>query len=447
MTTSLDINPWLRRRAAVAVGFGNLMEWYDYSVYGFFAATIGRVFFPSQDATSTVLSSLAVFGVAFLMRPLGGLLFGTIGDKLGRRTSLAVSTGFMGISTTLMAVLPSYRTAGVVAPVLLVGLRCLQGVSAGGEWAGSASFLIEYAPGRRRARWGSVVPATAALGAFAGSLVALSLSSWLSVAQLSSWGWRAAFVLAAPLALVALYLRLRLADTPVYRELQRDQLVARAPFGEAVRHNFGPIALTFVFGGVTGLGYYYLATYTINFLTSTRIGMPRPAALAATAIGLAIYAALCPLAGLVADRHGRRVTVLVGCAGRAVAAIPAYLLMSSASTLAVVAGIAIFGAFEALANVAGVALLVELFPARTRMTGSNVGFNLSSAIIAGPGPLIAAALAARLDFIGAGALYVVAVAVLSLLALARFLPETRDEDRLAVPEVSIPAAATGALDC
>ena len=186
--------------------------------------------------------------------------------------------------------------------------------------------------------------------------------------------------------------------------------------------------LVFFCAAVEGLGYYYLATYVINFLTSDGVGMEKPQALAATAGGLAAYAALCPFAGLLSDRIGRKPSMVLGSAGLALFAIPAFVVMSSGSVLGVVLAISGFAIFEAMVNVTTVVLLVELFPARTRMSGGSIGFNLALAAIGGPGPLIAAALASGIAFSGAGAFYMVAVALVSMFALARLLPETRGVD-------------------
>jgi MHS family proline/betaine transporter-like MFS transporter len=428
------------RRIAVAAGFGNFMEWFDFAVYGFFAVTIGHVFFPSGNATGELLSALGVFGIAFFMRPLGGIVLGIVGDRVGRRAALSISILMMGISTTLVAALPTYASVGLLAPILLVLLRCLQGLSAGGEWAGSSSFLVEYAPRKRRALWGSVVTATAALGSLGGALVAIALTAWLTPGQMEAWGWRIPFLLAAPLAVAGLYVRLKLEDTPVYREMQRERRVSRTPLREALKNNRKPIVLIFFCAAVEGLGYYYIATYVINFLTSDGVGMEKPQALAATAGGLAIYALLCPLAGLFSDRFGRRPSMVLGSAGLALFAIPAFVIMSSGSVLAVILAIAGFAIFEAMVNVTTVVLLVELFPARTRMSGGSLGFNLALASIGGPGPLIAAALAAGIGFSGAGAFYMVAVALVALFVLARYLPETRGVD-LGVEKETAAAAA------
>lgn len=411
-------------RIAVAAGIGNVMEWFDFAVYGFFATTIGHVFFPTKTATSALLSALAVFGVAFVMRPLGGLLLGAVGDRAGRRAALAVSVTLMGAATTLVAALPTYSGVGILAPVLLILLRCAQGVSAGGEWTGASSFLVEYAPQRRRGLRGSLISATAAVGSLLGCVVALVLTTALSPAQMMAWGWRIPFLLAAPLGVAGLYVRLRLEDTPVFRDLQHEDRVTRTPIREAVTKNFRQIVVMFFCATVGGVGYYYLATYVVNFLSTERLGIGPRAALAMTAVGLAVYALLCPCAGVLSDRVGRRASMLICTAGFFVGGIPAFLLMAGLGVPGAIWGIVLLGVFEAIANVNGVVLLVELFPARTRMTSASIGYNISLAAIAGPGPLIAAALAAGIDFVAAPAFYMVAVAFVSFLVVARFLPET-----------------------
>lgn len=411
-----------------AVALGNFLEWFDFAVYGFFAKTIGQVFFPSANPTASLLSSLAVFGVAFVVRPLGGITIGAIGDRLGRRHALALTVLLMGIATTLVAVLPGYAAIGVTAPVILVLLRCLQGLAAGGEWASAASYLIEHAPGRHRGLWGSLLTGTAAVGSLVGGALAIGLNSWLTTAQLESWGWRLPFILATPLALAGLYVRLRLDDTPAFRALRERHSVPRSPLREAFARNKKTMVVVFFCAAVHGACFYYLATYVVNFLTSDSVGMTPKDALVATVLGLALYAALCPVAGVVSDRVGRRPSMLVGSAAMAVLAIPAFLLMGLASIGAAIVGMTLLSVFEAVVNVTTLVLLVEMFPTRTRMTGGSTAYNVALAVVAGPAPLIAAALSAGVHIRGAAAFYMVAVAAVGFFALLAWLPETRGAD-------------------
>jgi MHS family proline/betaine transporter-like MFS transporter len=417
----------LRRRTAVATGIGNFMEWFDFAVYGFFATTIGHLFFPNDNAAVSLLSSLAVFGVAFFMRPVGGFVIGSIGDRKGRRWALMMTVVMMGITTALIGILPTYQQAGVLAPILLVVMRCLQGFSAGGEWTGSSAFLLEHAPRGKRGYFGSVISATAAIATVAGSLVALALNTWLSESAMNSWGWRLPFLFAAPLALIGLYIRLRIPETPVFTEMKNRSAVEDKPLISGARKNVKAIALCFCFASVQGLGFYYLATYVVNYL-SVSVQLPRSTALALSGGGLLVYAILCPLAGKLADRFGRRPINVIGSACHALFAFPAFILMSTGNSVLVLLGIVVFSLSQAMVSVTTVVLLTEMFPAATRGSGSAIGFNLGLAIIGGPGPFVAAAIAGASSYLPMPAIYMTAVAVVGFFVVLRWLPETNGRD-------------------
>ncbi|WP_433716573.1 MFS transporter [Nocardia sp. CA-084685] len=417
-----------QRQISVAAACGSFMEWFDFATYGFFAATIGQLFFPNDNPATELLLSLSAFGIALVMRPLGGVVFGIVGDRMGRRASLTGSVVLMAVSTTLIALLPTYASIGIFAPIALVVLRMLQGTSVGGEWAGAATFLVEQAPRNRRAMLGSVVPATAAVGGLGGVVVALTLTNVLVQGQMLDWGWRVPFLLATPLGLAALYIRLRLEDTPIFTEMKADGAIAQAPTREALRRNKRAIALCFFATASATVGYYYLVTSTPNVLMSEEVGMSRMAALSVTGVILAIYTAVCPLAGLISDRIGRRPTILLGAAGLIVVSIPAFQLLSSGNVVMVVLAMAVFALFEAMVNVTMVVLLIELFPARTRMTGCSLGFNLAGALLGGPAAVIVAASVSAIEFSGAGGIYTAAVAAMTLVGLYFLLPETRGRD-------------------
>lgn len=414
------------RRVALAAGIGNFLEWFDFGLYGFMAVTIGALFFPTSNPTVSLFGALAVFGVAFLVRPLGGLVIGLYGDRAGRKAALSLSILLMGICTMLFGFLPTYDQIGIVAPILLVLLRCGQGFSAGGEYAGAATFLIEYAPRGRRGLFSSVVSATAAMGVVAGGLVTLGLTSWLSTEALNSWGWRVPFLIAGPLAAIGLYVRLKMEDTPVFRQLEDAHRVTEAPVKGSSKYSKKGIALVFTCTAVAGLGFYYLATYVITFLTVT-VGLAKTPALLLAATGLILYALMCPIAGRIGDRFGRRRTMLVGTGGLMVVAIPAFSMIATGNPVLVIVGLVVFAAFESLANVMLGVLLVELFPAESRMSGAGIGFNTAQAIVGGQGPLVAAVLAAALPGLAfAPSLYIVVVAAIALVVLWAFLPETKD---------------------
>jgi MHS family proline/betaine transporter-like MFS transporter len=414
-----------QRRIGVAAACGSFMEWFDFAAYGFFAITIGRLFFPNDDPATELLLSLSAFGVALVMRPVGGVVFGIVGDRVGRRASLTGSVILMAVSTTLIALLPTYASIGILAPIALVIMRMLQGMSVGGEWVGAAAFLVEQAPRNKRALLGSLVPATAAGGGLGGVAVALILTNLLSQDQMLDWGWRIPFLLAAPLGLAALYIRLKLEDTPIFTAMKNEGDIAQAPTREALRRNRRAIALCFFATASATVGYYYIVTSTANVLMSDEVGMSRMTALSVTGVILAVYTAMCPLAGVIADRIGRRPTILLGSAGLIAFSVPAFQLLGSGSVVVAVLAMSVFALFEAMVNVTMVVLLIELFPARTRMTGCSLGFNLAGALLGAPAPVIVAASLSTIDFSGAGGLYMAAVATMTFVGLYFLLPETK----------------------
>lgn len=415
-------------RIAIAVAIGNFMEWFDFAVYGFFAVIIGQLFFPADtDPFVAILSSLAVFAVGFFMRPLGGFILGPIGDRYGRRTSLAISVLAMGAATTLIGLLPVYHTVGIIAPILLVLCRCIQGLSAGGEWTGSAAYLIESTPTPHRGKFGSIISATAALATIVGSLFALFLNNTLSESDLLAWGWRIPFLLAAPLALVGLYIRMRLGETPVYKQIEAQDKVEKSPILRSLRENLRPILLTLAIAAVQGTGFYYLATYVVNYLTTT-VGLERGAALGMSAIGLTVYLILCPLAGALSDRFGRRRLNIIGTIGYILLPIPVFWMMSSGQAVPVVGGMILLTIIQSLVSVTTVVMLVELFPASNRSSASAIGFNLALAFIAGPAAYIGTWLAGTTGDPVSPAWYLVLLAGLALPFLLRWLPETAGRD-------------------
>lgn len=412
------------RKRAIAVGIGNFMEWFDFAVYGYFAAVIGMLFFPSSAPGVSLLSSLAVFAVGFLSRPFGALILGPIGDRFGRRAVLIITVFGMGVCTTIIGLLPTYEAIGIAAPVLLISMRFVQGMMVGGEWSSAGIYIVESAPANRRATAASVITGTAGLAFLFGTFVAATITTTLSDAQLTAWGWRLPFVASIVMTGIAIFIRRKLGDTPVYEEMVRQRDSAQAP-SKAVRRR--AFITTFAFSALFGVSLYYFVTYANNHLVTT-VGLPRSTALWLCSIALVVYVIVNPLIGRLSDRIGRRKLLLGAAAALTVLAFPIFLLINSGNSAAILLGLIILGVLVAVTAVMDVVLLVEVFPASIRSTGAALGHNLALAILAGPGPFIAAALIRMTGDANLPAAYLAGVSLLCLLVLCKTLPETRDND-------------------
>jgi MHS family proline/betaine transporter-like MFS transporter len=414
------------RKRAIAVGIGNFMEWFDFAIYGYFAGVIGALFFPSTAAGVSLLSSLAVFAVGFVSRPLGALILGPLGDRLGRRAVLIVTVFGMGICTTIIGLLPPYSAIGIAAPILLIALRFIQGMMVGGEWSSAGIYIVESAPNDRRATAASVITGTAGLAFLFGTFTAALLSSGLTDAQLTAWGWRIPFVISIVMTGVAVFIRRKLGDTPVYEELvkQRASMKLAAPTPAAKRNAF---ITTYAFSALFGVSLYYFITYANNHLV-TAVGLPKSKALWLCSIALVVYCIVNPLIGRLSDAIGRRKLLLFAAAGLTVMAYPIFWMLNSGDTALIVTALLAFGILVAITAVMDVVLLVEVFPASIRSTGAALGHNLALATLAGPGPFIAAALIKATGDPNIPALYLMAVSALCLVVLLVMLPETKDNN-------------------
>ncbi|NWB26731.1 MFS transporter [Pseudomonas gingeri] len=414
------------RKRAVAVGIGNFMEWFDFAIYGYFAAVIGALFFPSAVAGVSLLSSLAVFAVGFLSRPLGALVLGPLGDRLGRRAVLIVTVFGMGVCTTLIGLLPTYGSIGIAAPVLLIVLRFIQGMMVGGEWSSAGIYIVESAAPDRRATAASVITGTAGLAFLSGTFTAALLSSGLSDDQLAAWGWRIPFVASIVMTGVAIFIRRKLGDTPVYEELvkQRESMTLAAPLPAAKRRAF---ITTFAFSALFGVSLYYFITYANNHLV-TAVGLPKSKALWLCSIALVVYCIVNPLIGRLSDAIGRRPLLLFAAAALTVMAYPIFWMLNSGNTALIIVALLIFGVLVAITAVMDVVLLVEVFPASIRSTGAALGHNLALATLAGPGPFIAAALIKATGDTSIPALYLAVVSAICFVVLLVILPETKDNN-------------------
>ncbi len=401
------------RKVISGASIGNAVEWYDFAIYGFLATFIAANFFPAGNETAALLNTFAIFAAAFVMRPLGGLVFGPLGDRIGRQKVLAVVILLMSGSTLAMGLLPTYDAIGVAAPLLLLFLRCLQGFSAGGEYGGGACYLAEFASDARRGVTVTFIAWSGVVGFLLGSVTVTLLQTLLGDAAMDSYGWRIPFLIAGPLGLVGLYIRLRLTDTPAFEELAASDDVAGSPLREALSTAWRPILQVIGIMIMFNVGYYVVFTYLPTYFIKT-LQFSKATAFASITVACVVAIVLIlPLAAL-SDRIGRRPLLIAGTLAFAVLAYPLFLLLNTGSVAAAIAAHALLAAIESTYISVAVVTGVELFATRVRYSGFSIGYNLCVAAFGGTTPYMVAWLTGSTGNNLAPAFYVIVAAVVSL---------------------------------
>lgn len=374
------------------------------------------VFFPEIAPSAALLATFAVFAISFIIRPIGGIVWGSIGDRIGRKTALSWSILIMSGATTLIAFLPGYTQIGIAAPVLLLILRMVQGFSASGEYAGAASFLAEYAPPEKRGFYTSMVPASTAAGLLAGSLMSALLFSLLDAEQLQSWGWRLPLILAFPMGLVGLYIRLKLEDTPKFRELEAQHHVEVTPTRELFTTYRRPMVRAFGVTCLNAVGFYLILSYMPTYLI-TEMGMDESASFLANSIALTAYIFLIFLMGTLSDRFGRKTALITASILFILLTVPLFNMLDGATFGMIVMIQVIFGALLTVNDGTLPCYLTELFPTRVRYSGFAFSFNTANAMFGGTAPFIATWLISATGSKAAPAWFLVAAAVVALIAM------------------------------
>lgn len=416
-------------RVAGASFAGTTIEFYDFFIYGTAAALVfGPVFFPALGPAAAAVAAFASFSVAFFFRPLGSVLFGHFGDRLGRKRTLIYTLLLMGLSTFAIGLLPTAETIGVAAPIILVLLRALQGLAVGGEWAGAALLTTEFAPAHRRGFY-SMFPQLGPGIAFAlSSTTFLITALTMSPESFLSWGWRVPFLASILLVAVGLYIRLKITETPVFAQALARKEQARLPVADALRTQWREVLLA---GGTLTMvfGFFYTGTvYLTSYAGQTRgvgvLGLPRPQILTAGIIAALVFASVCMLSAHYSDRFGRRRIALWGNIAAIVVGPTAFLIMEPGSAVSFTVGLCLILAVVGIPYGPAAAYLPEIFQTRYRYTGAGMGYSLAG-ILGGATPLIVAApLTAAFGGIGIG-YFLAALAVLSTLCVLA-LRETKD---------------------
>lgn len=382
------------RRVLASSIIGTAAEWYDFLIYGAASALVfNKLFFPMTDPALGIVAAFGTYGVGFLARPFGAAIFGHFGDRVGRKAMLAITIVIMGLGTFLIGLLPTYKDIGVWAPILLVVLRLLQGIGLGGEWAGAVLMVVENAPDKNRGLLGSLVQLGYPLGNLA-AIGALALCARMSEAEFLAWGWRLPFLISIFMAGIGLYIRMTLQETPVFRDLEARNEVARLPLVEVLtthrRAFFTAIGLK-----LSEISYVSIAgIFSISYVTS-HLGLPKSVILNALLLAFAVALAAIPLFGWLSDRIGRKTMFLGACMFAIAFAFPLFRLLdtrdASAITVAVVVAIT-FG--QMIGFGVGAPWYAELFAGRLRYSGASLGFQIGAAISGGLTPFAAAGLLA-----------------------------------------------------
>ena len=385
-----DRKTTLTPRSIVAAASGNVLEWYDFTVYGFLAPTLAVLFFPSESKLASLLSAFAVLAVGYAARPIGSVIFGHIGDRIGRKTALMISVLLMGAGSLAIAVLPTYEQIGVTAAILLVLIRIVQGISVAGEYTASGVLLVEQAQSGRKALTGAWVAFAMMWGCVLGSAVPAGFSSILSTEQMSDWGWRLPFLLGALVAVFSAILRRSLSETV----LVQDAKEGISPIWESLRDHLALIGQMVLLLIPTSVIYFVIYVYAVSYLSS-EADFTSAAALDITTANLVIMALFVPVCGLAADRFGLRPVFLAGAIGTLVLAWPCWWLMHRAETLPVFLGQ--FGL--TLTSTAGWALsitaLTLIAPSHLRCSVVALGYNICLAVFGGTTPMVATYLVNR----------------------------------------------------
>jgi metabolite-proton symporter len=405
-------------RIAVASFIGTAVEWYDYFIYGTAAAIVfGPLFFPKFSTTAATLAAFATFSIGFVARPIGAIVMGHFGDRVGRKSMLVVSLLTIGLATTAIGLLPTYASVGVLAPALLVALRFLQGIGVGGEWGGAVLLAVEHAPPARKAFYGSFPQMGVPGGLILANLVFLAVSSSVGPQAFLAWGWRIPFLLSAALVVIGLVIRFKIAESPDFERVRQSGERERMPLVAVLRKSPREVLLAAgAFVGNNTMGYIFMA-YLISYAT-TVLGLGRATILTCVLIAAVVWLAVIPWASARSDRTGRGPILVVGSVGLTIAALGLFALVDTRSPALILV------ALVAVAIVLGMtygplaALLSELFPARVRYSGASLGYQIGAILGGGLAPTVAAALYGRWRSSLPITLYLTAVCLVSLVCVA-----------------------------
>jgi MHS family proline/betaine transporter-like MFS transporter len=415
-----------QRTRAVGAGIaGQILEWFDYAIYGTLAPVLSPVFFPAKDPVVSILLTFLVFGVGFVMRPLGSVVFGHVGDKHGRKIALAWTIGLMAVATASIGFIPSYASIGIAAPIILTGCRLIQGLATGGEWGASTAFLVEYAKSKGRGFLGSWQQAGAVVGFMIGALVGFILTSTLSKASLTTWGWRLPFTIGSVfLGYVGWLIRTKIHDTPSFLQAEEKKQVLKNPVLTSLKDNWRGVLQAAGLSTGWNAGFYLVLSFMPTYIATT-LKLPLHLALLTNLLTCLMFIILTPLMGQLSDKIGRKRVLFTSCFCYMVFTYPIFAYMREGTFVKVLIAQFALCLFQSMFSGPGVAFIAELFPTQVRMS-TLIGYNVMAALAGGMGPFYCAYLVKLTHNSASPSFYMMAAIIVSLITIAS-LPETFDK--------------------
>lgn len=413
-----SIDKATRMRALMGSAIGSAVEWYDYFLYGTMASVVfGPLFFPSSDPLTSTLLSLASFALAFLVRPIGGIVFSHIGDRIGRKKTLVMTLSLMGVSTAAMGLLPTHADIGMAAGIMLTVLRLIQGLALGGEWGGGVLLAVEYSPRSKRGFYGAVPQTGALFGLALGNLTLMALDAAMSEEAFLSWGWRIPFLLSVLLVVFGLWIRNKVDETPAFRKIKSERKEVKLPIVEIFRTQWRSVIKAIGAKLIETSTFFIFATFSVSYAANT-LKYTRGEALSAVLIA-AVVAIPCMLAiGALSDRIGRKKLYLFGTVLAVIYIVPFFWLMNQHNVLVLILATVVgFGAIWSIYGALMGTFLAESFTPDVRYTGISLGYQVGAALVGGPAPLIATALVGRENNYPLIGIFIAVCALLSFIAV------------------------------
>ncbi|ENX4471685.1 MFS transporter [Enterobacter roggenkampii] len=385
------------KKVLIASLTGSAIEWFDYFLYGTAAALVfNKIFFPMVDPVIGLILSYLSFSLTFFIRPIGGVLFAHIGDRIGRKKTLVLTLSLMGGATVMIGLLPTYEMIGLWAPALLILMRIIQGMGIGGEWGGALLLAYEYAPEKRKGFFGSIPQAGVTIGMLMATFI-VSLMTLFSEADFLSWGWRIPFLMSSVLVLLGLWIRKDIDETPDFQRVKASGQVAKAPLRDTLKHHWREVLIAAGLKVVETAPFYIFSTFVVSYATST-LTYQKSQALEAVTLGALVATIMIPLMGLLSDKVGRQRMYAISVFVLGLFIVPWFMLLNTGTTWGIVlATVIAFGVLWAPVTAVLGTLCSEIFSANVRYTGITLGYQLGAALAGGTAPLIATGLLAKYD--------------------------------------------------